>query len=103
MIIPIDNKLECARTWTPKLQGVILVPTEKDIAPLFRALCAQDEYWKFYPELIKVAPASITHPSDLEPMCEYCGKTDIYNVEELKEYHDFLIYQHLHPDHNHHQ
>ena len=76
----------CYESWESKQQGVVFVEKESDIEPVWKALCEQDDYWESYKNLIKVAPAEITNVIlDLRPYCEYCGKTDIYNVKELKE------------------
>lgn len=85
--------IKCQGSWYPKYESVILVESEEDIEPLFEALCKQDDYWKSYKNLIKVAPKSIDSISDIEHLCEYCGKTDIYNIEEIKQKFNFLIYQ----------
>lgn len=79
--------------WCQKVQGVVLVEKEEDIDPLFKLLCEQDEYWEDYKHLIKVAPKEIDNASDLYNLCSYCGKTDIYNLEELQSKINFLIYQ----------
>jgi len=75
------------------MQGVIFVEKEQDIEPLFKLLCEQDDYWESYKELIKVAPKEIDKRSDLQQYCQYCGKTDIYDVKALKEQIPFIIYQ----------
>lgn len=70
-------------TWKSKCQGVVFVQKQEDIEPVWRALCAQDEYWKSYKNLIKVGPTEIDSKHDLEKYCEYCGETDIYYVRKL--------------------
>lgn len=79
--------------WDSKIHGVVFVSTEEEIEPLWKALCEQDETWKQYRELIQVAPKEIDDMRDLSRYCNYVGKTDIYNVKELKERFNFLIYQ----------
>lgn len=70
--------------WTAKMQGVVLVQKQEDIEPIWEAFCEQDDYWESYKNLFKVAPEEVNGPRDLEKMCEYCGKTDIYDYEKLK-------------------
>lgn len=71
-------------SWEPKRQGVVFVAKEEDIEPVWEALCEQDDYWESYKHVIKVAPTEIDSISDICWLCEYCGKTDIYNVPKLK-------------------
>lgn len=80
-------------SWESKVYGVILVQKEEDIEPLFKLLCEQDDYWEDYKELIQVAPKEIEKIEDLEDLCSYVGKTDIYDVSALKEKIPFIIYQ----------
>lgn len=80
-------------SWESKVDGVILVQKEEDIEPLFQLLCEQDDYWEDYKELIQVAPKEIEKIEDLEDLCSYVGKTDIYDVAALKEKIPFIIYQ----------
>lgn len=82
-----------ADQWYSKCYGVILVKDEKDIDPLWKLLCEQDSYWEAYKNLIKVAPSEIESEKDLERMCEYCGKTDIYKFDEIKQQIDFAVFQ----------
>jgi hypothetical protein len=83
-IKPEVTEVQCQGSWWSKIQGVVLVEREADIEPVWKVLCEQDDYWESYKELIKVAPTEVTHPSDLQRLCEYCGKTDIYNVKAVK-------------------
>lgn len=98
MKIPVQPKfLECAEYWQRKAYGVVLVQKESDIEPLFQALCEQDDYWESYKNLIKVAPDEVIN-DNIDLMCEYCGKCDIYDVKELKEKMskfgiEFILYQ----------
>jgi len=87
--------------WDSKVDGVILVQKEEDIEPLFKLLCEQDEYWKYYKGLIQVAPKEIEKIEDLEDLCSYVGKTDIYDVATLKEKIPFIIYQYRNQNRNH--
>jgi hypothetical protein len=80
-------------SWESNQYGVILVQRQEDIDQLWKLLCEQDDYWKSYKNLIKVSPKEIDSKSDLDSLCEYCGKTDIYNVEILKSQIPFIIYQ----------
>lgn len=83
-------------SWYPKMQSVIFVQSEEDAEILFKLLCEQDEYWESYRNLIKVIPTDfqIENERDLDKYCKYCGKTDIYDVEELRQKFDrFIIYQ----------
>lgn len=84
---------KCQGWWREKIKGVVLVAKEEDIEPLFKLLCEQDEYWEGHKELIKVAPSEINGVRDLSEMCDYVGKTDIYDIPKLKEQIDFLLYQ----------
>lgn len=74
----------CYESWEAKRQGVVFVEKEEDIEPVWEALRDQDDYWESYKNLIKVAPTEINQVTDLQRYCEYCGKTDIYKVSELK-------------------
>lgn len=80
-------------SWEHKQNGVVLVEKEEDIEPLWKLLCEQDDYWEDNKNLIKVAPKEISDISQINRMCEYCGKTDIYNVSDLKKKIPFIIYQ----------
>jgi hypothetical protein len=81
--------------WQPKLQGVVLVEKEEDIEPLYKLLCAQDDYWEspYARKLIKVAPKEIESELDLMPLCDSVGKLDIYDVPKIKSQIPFIIYQ----------
>ena len=79
--------------WQSKKWGVILVEKEEDIDPLFKLLLVQDEYWEHYKKLIKVAPKEVESKRELELMCEYCGKTDIYKFKEIQERIPFIAFQ----------
>lgn len=94
MQILIKPKLfEGQSNWSTKQNGVVLVEKEEDIEPLFKLLCEQDDYWESYKNLIKVAPKQIDSIDEISRMCEYVGKTDIYDVESLKKKIPFIIYQ----------
>jgi hypothetical protein len=80
-------------SWESKMEGVVLVEKEDQIDPLWKLLCEQDDYWEDYKDLIKVAPKTIDSVADIKRMCEYCGKTDIYNVEEIRSKIPFIIFQ----------
>lgn len=79
--------------WHSKWESVILVKSPEDIEPLFKLLVEQDDYFTGYKHLIKVAPNSIESVQDLDDMCSYCGKTDIWDLEGLQKRIDFIIYQ----------
>jgi hypothetical protein len=79
------KKFESYSSWSSKVEGVVLVEKEEDIEPMWELLCEQDEYWENYKELVKVAPKEIEDKKDLERLCRYCGKTDIYDVDELRK------------------
>lgn len=81
------------KTWNSKWYGVVLVEKQEDIEPLWKLLCQQDDYWESYKGLIKVAPKEIDSESEIEQMFEYCGKTDIYKVDEIRAKVPFIIYQ----------
>jgi len=80
-------------SWDSKMNSVILVEKEGDIEPLWKLLCEQDDYWKDYLHIIKIAPKEIDSEKDIIVMCEYCGKTDIYDVDSLRKKIPFIIYQ----------
>lgn len=80
-------------SWHPKHHGVVLVEKEEDIEPLWKLLCEQDDYWEHYKELIQVAPKEIDSVSDLNDMCKYVGKTDIYEPEKIRAQIPFIMYQ----------
>jgi len=87
----VARKVHCRESWESKWYGVVFVEKDEDIEPLFKDLVEQDEYWKNYKELIQIAPKKIDKKSDLEIYCEYVGKTDIYNIKELKKKHNFIM------------
>ena len=80
-------------SWENRMEGVIFVSNEEDKEHIFRLLVEQDNYWEYYKNLIKIAPEEIDDITDIENLCEYCGKTDIYNYKELKSKVDFISYQ----------
>lgn len=80
-------------SWQSKMNGVVFVEKEEDIEPLFKLLCEQDDYWEHYKHIIKVAPKEIDSEGEISRMCQYAGKTDIYDIESLKAQVDFIIYQ----------
>jgi hypothetical protein len=92
-ICPKPSVVKCHNHWSHKMQGVVLVEKEEDIEPLWKLLCEQDDYWDSYKELIKVAPKEIEHESDLKHLCQWCGKTDIDNIDELKLKIPFILFQ----------
>ncbi len=79
--------------WRSKHEGVILVEKQEDIDPLWKLLCAQDSYWEPYKKVIQVAPKEIDSYRDIDVMCEYAGKTDIYRPAELQKLIPFIMYQ----------
>jgi len=93
MITIKPKKIECPEYWDERVQGVIFVETEEEIEPLWKALCEQDDYWEDYRKLIEVAPKEIDRKEDLRRYCRYVGKTDIYNMKELKKDFNFIIFQ----------
>ena len=94
MEIPFKpRKFTGANRWQSKCYGVVLVSKQEDIDPLWELLCKQDSYWEEYKYLIKVAPQEIESERDLENMCQYCGKTDMYRFDWLKEEIDFAVFQ----------
>lgn len=84
--------------WYSKQYGVVLVQKEEDIDPLWSMLIAQDSYWSHYKHLIKVAPKTIENKSEIDRMCEYVGKTDIDDPEEIYSKIPFIMYQISDPD-----
>lgn len=85
--------LQSETNWNPKWEGVILVEKEEDIDLLYNLLLAQDEYWKSYKKLIQVMPENITSEDEIISLCDYCGKTDIYLIDEIQAKVNFFIYQ----------
>lgn len=83
-IKPVVTTVQCNNYWTSKINGAVFVEKEEDIEPVWKVLCEQDEYWECYKNLIKVAPLEVPDPTYLQRYCENCGKTDIYNVDEVK-------------------
>ena len=79
--------------WQKKLDGVILVEKQEDIEPLWKLLCEQDDYWESYKNLIKVSPKEIDSIGEIAGMCQYCGKTDIYEPEKIRTIVPFIMYQ----------
>lgn len=100
-IVPkVPPVVKCNNSWNSKVESVVLVEKEEDIIPLWVLLCKQDEYWDHYIHLIKVAPKEIDSIADIKAMCEYCGKTDIWDVDKLKEESGirFILYQYYDED-----
>ena len=75
------------------MKGVILVEKEEHIEPLWKLLCEQDDYWENYKHIIKVSPQEIDSEADIACMCEWNGKTDIHNPEEINKIIPFKMYQ----------
>ena len=98
MTIQISSTFDGYQSWNSKMQGVVLVEKQEDIEPLWQLLCEQDSYWENYKELIKVAPKTIKSEEELKRLCEYCGKTDIYDVKKLQQIIPFVIYQYRESD-----
>lgn len=82
----------CER-WHPKMFGVVLIEKQEDIYPLWKILCEQDDYWDHYLKLIKVAPKEIDDLETISEMCEYVGKTDIYDPVKINEQIPFIMHQ----------
>lgn len=76
--------ITCSEYWGHKRESVVFVNSESDIDAVYEVLCQQDDYWKSYKKLIKVAPSEILSVYDLQRYCEYCGKCDIYDVQKVK-------------------
>lgn len=87
------NYLKCEGYWHDKKQSIIFVEKEEDINVLHKLLCEQDEYWEDYKHIIQVAPTDEVSIRDIEQMCQYCGRTDIFDVDKLKEKINFIIFQ----------
>lgn len=79
--------------WHTKMNGVVLVEKEADINPLWKLLCHQDDYWKYYKHIIKVAPKEIDSEYQIDKMCEYVGKTGIYDPEQIRKKIPFIMHQ----------
>jgi len=80
-------------SWEHKRQGVVLVEKESDIEPLYALLCEQDDCWEDSKNLIKVAPSEIKDKRDLDKLCEYTFKTDIFRPDELRAKIPFVMHQ----------
>lgn len=65
--------------WEHKVNAGIFVTEKENIDKVYEYLLAQDDYWEDYKKIIKVLPES-RNIADIRRMCEYCGKTDIFNV-----------------------
>ena len=89
------SDIKSQSSWVSKMESVILVDSDKDIDRLFDLLCEQDDYWKSYKDLIQVAPKTINNISELELMCDYCGKTDIYDEDwdRIQSIVPFFVFQ----------
>jgi hypothetical protein len=92
------KKFKSHEVWHSKMQGVVLVEKGEYIDILWKLFCEQDDYWENYKDLIKVAPKEIDSEEGLKRLCEYCGKTDIYDFDDLKSKAlekgvDFKLYQ----------
>jgi len=92
IIIKPQKFIGCT-SWQPKLHGIILVEKEEDIDPLWKLLAKQDKYWEVYRHVIQVAPKEIDDYGDIDCMCTYVGKTDIYNAMDLQSKIPFIMYQ----------
>lgn len=92
-IIIKPREFKCKGHWQSKMKGVVLVEKEEHIEPLWKLLCEQDDYWENYKEIIKVAPKEINGEEEISAMCQYCGKTDIYDIAEIKKKVPFILYQ----------
>lgn len=92
-IIIKPRKFIGCTSWQTKLNGVILVEKEEDIDPLWQLLIKQDIHWINYKHVIRIAPKEIHSECDIEKMCVYVGKTDIYSPEELQDKIPFIMYQ----------
>lgn len=91
--LSITLKFEEPTAWISKRMSVILVEKEEDIDALWHILKGQDFYWNSYKELIRVAPDGPISMATLHGMCRYCGKTDIWDIEEVKSKVPFIFYQ----------
>lgn len=78
--------------WLHKKHGVIYVERDWQIAELHELLCRQDEYWESKSHLIKhwIGPK---YMKQVREDAEYVGKTDIYEVEELRKIVPFIFFQ----------
>jgi hypothetical protein len=74
--------LKSATSWESKSLGGIFVSKKEDIDIVLEILIEQDDYWEHYKKLVMVLPDNPT-PKLIISMCDYCGKADIYNMEEF--------------------
>lgn len=79
MKIQITTTYESAAYWGSKTYGAIFVKDKAHIATVFSYLCKQDSDWVHYMKLIQVFPEYQTM-RDLKILCEYTGKTCIYEM-----------------------
>jgi hypothetical protein len=88
MELYIKRKLESDVSWESKQLSAILTDNAKNIDPIWEYLVAQDAYWETYKDLIRVRDplATFERESDLERLCQYCGKTDIYDMLAFMEF-----------------
>ncbi len=78
--------------WRTKLKGVIYVEKEEHIDVLYDLLLKQDEYWDKHKEVIKRwTPLKTWREVFADSV--YVGKTDIYEVEELRKIIPFIFFQ----------
>jgi hypothetical protein len=93
----IQITMPCTENWNNKCYGVIFVHNEEDKRILFDELVKQDNYWKDYINIIKVKQ-NFDSIMELQNLCIYVGKTDIYEIKDIKKIVDFTIYQYTEQD-----
>jgi hypothetical protein len=96
-MISVKVTLKSQDEWNSKMYSVIFVNSQKDKELLWELLVKQDRYWGKYPDNIDIIKVrkdfTFTTIRDIQDLCEYCGKVDIYDVEELQKQVDLFIYQ----------
>lgn len=56
-------------------------------------MAASNSNWEYYKDVIKIAPKEIASIGELSQLCEYVGKTEIYDIEAIRAKIPFVIYQ----------
>jgi len=89
----INIKLTGQDYWDYKKQSIIFVKNQDDLELLHGLLKEQDENWKDYKYLLHILTDEIKTLGDLENIALFSGKTQIYDVQKIKEKVDFLLFQ----------
>lgn len=82
MDIEIKTVIKSQTYWDGKCHSVILVNDKQHINTVFKYLCNIDEDWISYKDIIQLKP-EINNIGDINVLCNYSGKTCIYNVTKF--------------------